>query len=80
MECLNKVTSAFKPCLFRVSGMSRTSIIKCLDKAFKLAYKDALQKNIKESVILLSPAAASFDQFKNFQHRGEVFTKLAKEV
>ena len=55
-------------------------IAKTLNKAFKLAYRDALQKNIKESVILLSPAAASFDQFKNFQHRGEVFTKLAKEV
>jgi UDP-N-acetylmuramoylalanine--D-glutamate ligase len=55
-------------------------IVKTLNKAFKLAYKDALQKNIKESVILLSPAAASFDQFKNFQHRGEVFTKLAKEI
>ena len=51
-----------------------------LNKAFKLAFKDATQQNINESVILLSPAAASFDQFKNFKHRGEVFTKLAKEI
>jgi UDP-N-acetylmuramoylalanine--D-glutamate ligase len=29
-------------------------------------------------VILLSPAAASFDQFKSFEHRGDVFTALAK--
>ena len=51
-----------------------------LNKALKLAFKDATQQNINESVILLSPAAASFDQFKNFKHRGEVFTKLAKEI
>ena len=29
---------------------------------------------------LLSPAAASYDQFKNFEHRGDVFTMLAKKL
>jgi UDP-N-acetylmuramoylalanine--D-glutamate ligase len=29
-------------------------------------------------VVLLSPAAASFDQFKSFEQRGDVFTTLAK--
>ena len=27
-------------------------------------------------VVLLSPATASFDEFKNFEQRGEVFTKI----
>ena len=31
-----------------------------------------------KQVILLSPAAASFDQYKNFEHRGEDFINLVK--
>ena len=34
-----------------------------------------LNKNLG-STILLSPAAASFDQFKNFEDRGNYFTKI----
>ncbi len=33
-----------------------------------------------ESVALLSPAAASFDQFKSYKHRGETFMVLVKEL
>ncbi|EIF50629.1 UDP-N-acetylmuramoyl-L-alanine--D-glutamate ligase [Sulfurovum sp. AR] len=34
----------------------------------------------QESVALLSPAAASFDQFKSYKHRGETFMALVKEL
>lgn len=31
-------------------------------------------------VVLLSPACASFDQFKNFEHRGDVFAKAVRSL
>jgi UDP-N-acetylmuramoylalanine--D-glutamate ligase len=33
-----------------------------------------------QSVALLSPAAASFDQFKSYKHRGETFMDLVKKL
>ncbi len=34
----------------------------------------------KDEVALLSPAAASFDQFKSYKHRGETFMELIKSL
>lgn len=46
--------------------------------------KDALnfaKDNAKSGdVVLLSPACASFDQFDNFEHRGDVFKKYVEEI
>ena len=44
------------------------------------AFKIIPQITAKGGVCLLSPAAASYDQFKNFEHRGDLFKKLAREL
>jgi UDP-N-acetylmuramoylalanine--D-glutamate ligase len=31
-------------------------------------------------VVLLSPACSSFDQFRNYQHRGEVFCQAVRSI
>ena len=52
------------------------SIVDNLESAVKQAYNNALPGE----VILLSPAAASFDNYKNFEERGDHFTKLVNEL
>jgi UDP-N-acetylmuramoylalanine--D-glutamate ligase len=46
--------------------------------------QDAIPIIVREtkpgSICLLSPAAASYDQFHNFEHRGDTFRKLVKEL
>jgi UDP-N-acetylmuramoyl-L-alanine--D-glutamate ligase len=34
----------------------------------------------ENQTILFSPATSSFCQFKNFEHRGEVFKELTKKI
>ena len=48
-----------------------------LDKAVTAAARDAAAHGGSGEVcVLLSPACASYDQFQNFEHRGDVFKKL----
>jgi len=50
-----------------------------LEKAFAAAVAAAIEDPAAEPVVLLSPAAASFDQFRNFGERGDRFRQLAAE-
>ena len=48
-----------------------------LDVAIERAAQDALASDAREPVVLLSPACASYDQFANFEMRGNAFRELA---
>lgn len=45
-----------------------------LRQAVQDAYTQAKLDGMKEPIILLSPACASFDQFRDYEHRGQEFT------
>jgi UDP-N-acetylmuramoylalanine--D-glutamate ligase len=57
---------------------NRTSVARCgsMERAVEQAYRDAKASGAEDAVVLLSPACASFDQFRDFEHRGDVFRKL----
>jgi UDP-N-acetylmuramoylalanine--D-glutamate ligase len=51
-----------------------------LDRAVELAAGDAAASDVKEPVVLLSPACASFDQYRNFEVRGDKFRELVRAL
>jgi|APCry1669189534_1035231.scaffolds.fasta_scaffold13450_2 UDP-N-acetylmuramoylalanine--D-glutamate ligase len=58
------------------------SYLKCesLDRALKAAVEKINEDKKVPSVILFSPACASFDQFRDFEERGDIFRNLARSI
>lgn len=51
-----------------------------LENALAAAAHDAAASAAPEPVVLLSPACASYDQFKSYGHRGDVFRALVADI
>jgi UDP-N-acetylmuramoylalanine--D-glutamate ligase len=51
-----------------------------LDVAVAAAARDAAASDIAQPIVLLSPACASYDQYKSFEHRGRHFRELAEAL
>lgn len=69
-------------------GQDKHLMAEALKGATSLIMADDLQQAVNFArenanagdIVILSPACASFDMFQNFEHRGEVFMKLVREL
>ena len=72
----DKIRAAVESCPDYTPGNPR--IIDCAD--FTDAVKQAAADAKDGDIVLMSPACAAFDQFKNFMERGKYFKKLVEEL
>ena len=59
-----------------LSGKVPFEIVRTLDRAVDKAALDAEAARLLQAVVLLSPASASYDQYPNFEVRGDEFRDL----
>jgi len=72
--------------LYSQTGKILKDLFKSKDTIQIIIYKETLKEVVdlvfkytkKEKICLFSPAAASFDSYKNFEHRGEEFKRIVK--
>jgi UDP-N-acetylmuramoylalanine--D-glutamate ligase len=85
-EKLNYVCRERVKCVFAIGQCSGkikeeissvyVKIVNTMEEAVRAAYKEA---KVKDN-ILLAPACASFDMFKNYEHRGEEFKRCVETI
>jgi UDP-N-acetylmuramoylalanine--D-glutamate ligase len=85
-SCLTKVVKAYVRTLILI-GVDAGKIAAELAGATTILFADSMEQAVELAQqrtktgdsVLLSPACASFDMFKNFEHRGRVFVELVKQ-
>ncbi len=68
-----------KKFIFDLKNKIRLKKFSNLNQAINELYKDVRIDQSSKKTILFSPAAASFDYFKNFESRGHYFNKIIKK-
>lgn len=63
-----------------IADQTTTSLFEDLDSATKAAFQAARENKSGHAVVLLSPAAASFDQFASFEARGDRFRTIVQDL
>ena len=63
-----------------LEGKVPYTLCQTLDKAFEAAAQKAFDERKSGAVVLLSPACASWDQWKNFEERGDAFCMMAEKL
>ncbi|ADG09634.1 UDP-N-acetylmuramoyl-L-alanine--D-glutamate ligase [Caulobacter segnis] len=66
------IGEAAEPFSWTLAGKAEVAMSGTLERAVSQAYADAAASD-EEAIVLLSPACASFDQFSDFEARGEAF-------
>jgi UDP-N-acetylmuramoylalanine--D-glutamate ligase len=69
-------------------GTAAEKIESQIREAAKIVHAETLEKAVNQAaasaqsgdVVLLAPACASFDQFRNYQHRGQVFKDTVRSL
>ena len=63
-----------------LEGRVPHAVVGTLERAIERAAADAETSEVREPVVLLSPACASFDQYRNFELRGDKFRELVRAL
>ena len=63
----------------QLKGKIQYSNFNNLSDALKRVFAIVNKENFLKTTIIFSPSAASFDSFRNFEHRGQYFNKLIKK-
>ena len=76
---IGKSTSYFENEIRKHAPKLKVSISFTLDKAIQDAIECSNRSKLNDCIILFSPSAASFDQFKNYEDRGNYLKKIIKQ-